>query len=59
VNPPAVVIRVEFERVEPVVFADYLDEGDELRMRDWLGRRPELSDLIRRALELADRERAA
>jgi len=59
VNPPAVVIRVEFERVEPVIYSDYLDEGDELRMAAWLERRPELAALISRALELVTTERAA
>jgi hypothetical protein len=59
VNPPAVVIRIEFERVEPVVFCDHVNEGDEARMDVWLGRHPELNDLIGCALELARRERAA
>jgi hypothetical protein len=59
VTAPAIVIRVEFERVEPVVFSDYLDDGDESRMAAWLDRRPELAALIERALELAEQERAA
>jgi hypothetical protein len=59
VNPPAVVIRVEFERVEPVVYADYIDAADEARMAAWLERRPELAELIGRALEIVERERAA
>ena len=58
-NPPCVVIRVEFERVSPIVDCDHVDDGDEERMTVWLERRPELAELISRALELADRERAA
>ena len=58
-NPPAVVIRVEFERVEPVVYRDHLDDGDEQRMSAWLERRPELAELINLAPELVAAERAA
>jgi hypothetical protein len=58
-NPPAIVIRVEFERVEPVVFSDTLDEGERDRLVAWLQRRPELHELVRRALELAQEARAA
>lgn len=58
-NAPSIVIRVEFERVEPVVFCDYLDDGDDRRMVAWLGRRPELADLIAQAVALAQEARAA
>jgi hypothetical protein len=59
VNPPSVHIVVEFERTEPIVYADYLTDAEQVRMEAWLERRPELAALIGRAVELAERERAA
>lgn len=58
-NPPSVVIVIEFEKVAPTVFSDYLDDGDAARMAAWLERRPELAGLLARALEIAEQERAA
>jgi hypothetical protein len=57
-NPPAVVIKIEFERLEPLVAADYISEEDQARMMDWLRQRPDLADLISHALDL-EQERAA
>jgi hypothetical protein len=59
VIPLAILIRVEFERVEPILAADYLNDGDQARMAAWLERRPELAQPIARPFELADRQRAA
>jgi hypothetical protein len=58
VSAPALIIRIELER-RPVVYADYLHEGEGLRMLDWLRHHPAQAELIERALELAKRERAA
>jgi hypothetical protein len=58
VSPPAVIIRLEFER-PPVVYADYLTEGDEVRMRDWLLVHPRWADLVNHAQELAAEAKAA
>jgi hypothetical protein len=51
--PPSVVIVVPLEGA-PRVICDYLDDGAERRMLDWLEQRPELLALIRDALELAE-----
>lgn len=57
-SAPAIVIRLELE--EPLrVFAAWLCEGDELRMRLWLRDHPEHADLVARAMELAEEEPAA
>jgi hypothetical protein len=55
---PAVVIRLELETT-PRVIADYLSEGEERRMVDWLRAHPEQEDLVTRALEIARLGRAA
>ena len=57
-SPPAVVIRIPLEGA-PTVLADYLDSGEEDRMRDWLDAHPEYRRLIAEALTLAATERAA
>jgi hypothetical protein len=59
VNAPAVIIRLEYEG-PPVVYCDALHDGDEQRLAFWLvDTRPEYGELVARALELAERERAA
>jgi hypothetical protein len=58
-HPPAVVIRLEYER-PPVVYCDALNDADELRLGFWLAEaRPEYGELVSRALDLAARERAS
>jgi hypothetical protein len=59
VTVPTVVIRVEFERLRPVVYCDHVGDDDEARMGDWLEQRPDLSDLVAWAVQLAHREPAA
>jgi hypothetical protein len=48
------VIRVEFEHVVPVICCDFSTDADEHRLVAWLERRPELADLVQRALELVE-----
>jgi hypothetical protein len=57
--PPAVVIRLEFER-SLLVYADCLDDGEEARPTVWLTEaHPEYGELAALAMELAERARAA
>ena len=49
---PAVVIRFPLEG-GPQVRCDYLTDGAEARMLDWLEQRPELLRLIQAAIQLA------
>jgi hypothetical protein len=58
-NPPEILIKVAFERTYPVVFCDFISDDDEAHMTLWLERRPELAELIARALELQREARAA
>jgi hypothetical protein len=51
--PPSILIRLELERDRPMVVADALTDGEALRLRDWISRRPDLRELLLRALELA------
>ncbi len=58
-NPPALVIRIEVEAA-PKVYVHTLNESEEHRLTDWLTEaRPDYGELVARALELADEERAA
>jgi hypothetical protein len=57
-NAPAVLIRLPLEG-RPQVRCDYGTDGDERRMQDWLGSRPDLLALVARALDLAEGKRAA
>jgi hypothetical protein len=57
VSTPAVVVRVEFEG-SPRVRIDAEHEGDVTRLVAWLGARPELLELVRRAWDL-EQEAAA
>jgi hypothetical protein len=58
VSAPSVHIVLELEAT-PRVYCDYLHDGEEDRMRDWLAGHDDYLELIDRALELATRERAA
>lgn len=49
---PALLIRIELE-APPRLAVVCATEGDELRLRDWLGSHPDLLELADRALELA------
>jgi hypothetical protein len=51
-NPPAVIIRLEFERPSPRIVCDYLHESDAVRMLDWLDAHPQLVALLEAAYEL-------
>jgi hypothetical protein len=55
VSPPAIVIRIELERLAPIVRKDCLTEGDEASLALWLALRPELHQLLADALDLAQR----
>jgi hypothetical protein len=57
VSPPAITIRIALEAA-PVIYRDFSNEGEERRMLDWINAHPAYAALIRRALELAERERA-
>lgn len=57
-SPPAVIIRLEFEHSPAVVF-DYLSGDEEQRMALWLAGHADYLELVDRALELCERERAA
>jgi hypothetical protein len=58
-SAPVVVIRIEFERSEPLILADYDVDSEGARMSDWLTSHPELHDIVVRAVELQRREQAA
>jgi hypothetical protein len=53
VNPPAVVIRIALEGT-PLLYADALNEGEAVRLDDWLETRPEYAELVDDALRLAE-----
>jgi hypothetical protein len=57
VSPPAVVITIELERGQPRVTVDALGDGEYARLNDWLLHQPDLCELLRLALELAERGR--
>jgi hypothetical protein len=58
VTTPAVIIRIPLEH--PVsVYMDATNDGEGARLLDWVNAHPDLVDLVHRAFELADRERAA
>jgi hypothetical protein len=56
-NPPAVSVVFGLE-ASPRVRVDYVDEGDEIRMLDWLEAHPEYLRLISLAMELEGVQRA-
>jgi hypothetical protein len=58
-RPPAIVIVIALEEPPAVRIWHAPHEGDEHRIRYWLDSRPELRDLVDRALELADEKRVA
>jgi hypothetical protein len=58
VTAPSVHIVLELEAA-PRVYCDYLHDGEDARMVDWLAGHDEYRELIDRALEVAERERAA
>ena len=55
---PALIVRLAVEH-EPSVYLDALTDADEARVWDWIGARDDLAELVARALDLAERERAA
>jgi hypothetical protein len=55
---PAVAIILPLESPAEVVYCD-LGPGDRERLHAWLEEQPELADLVVRALELAEKARAA
>jgi hypothetical protein len=58
-NPPALVIRLELEAA-PKIYVHTLNEGEEKRLTHWLTEaRPQYGELVARAFELAEQERAA
>jgi hypothetical protein len=48
---PAILIRLAIE-ARPSVAVDAMDEGEFVRLIDWLEANPELRELLFRALEL-------
>lgn len=57
-SAPAVIVRLELEHA-PVVYWDVVGEGEMCRLVDWLERHPNQLNLVERAREIAERERAA
>ena len=55
---PSVQIVLALE-ASPQIICDYLHEHEAVRMDDWLRAHPDYVELIARARELAERERAA
>jgi hypothetical protein len=52
-NAPAIVITVVFERRAPIVRASWRQEGDAVRLFDWLEQSPRLQRLVDDAVQLA------
>jgi hypothetical protein len=52
-NPPTLTIVLPLEG-PPRIFVDALHEGDDVRLRDWIGHHPELADLLDDALAIRD-----
>jgi hypothetical protein len=59
VSPPAILIEIRLEAGRPRVYIDARDEGEFLRLGDWLWSKPDLAELIRLAVELQNEERVA
>jgi hypothetical protein len=62
VNPgarPAVVVELLVEEKAPRVFVRCMTDGQEARIIDWIRSQDSLAELVVRALELAEEERAA
>ena len=55
---PAMLIEFPVESA-PRLYMRAQNEGEERRLNDWLVSHPELTELIERALELAQEQRAA
>jgi hypothetical protein len=55
---PAWILRLELE-ARPVIIVDTLDDGEADRLADWLRAKPEYAELVERASDLMQRERAA
>ena len=55
---PAVLIEIRVEAA-PRLTLCCLNSSEESRIRDWIGAHEGLSDLVQRALELAEEARAA
>jgi hypothetical protein len=57
-HQPAILIRLPLEGAPQVIVAA-LHNGDGERLHDWIDANPEYVELVRRALALERRERAA
>jgi hypothetical protein len=58
-SSPAVVIELLVEAKAPRVLVRCMTDGQEARIMDWIRSQDELSELVVRALELAEEARAA
>lgn len=58
-TPPSILIEIHLESGRPRVYVDAVNDGEFLRLDDWLLRKPDLAELLRLALELQNEERAA
>jgi hypothetical protein len=56
---PQICILIRLEDGRPRVYVDAVSDGEYLRLADWLWSKPELTELIRLAVELQNKERAA
>ena len=57
-TPPAITIRLEVE-APPRVVVDALTDGENARAFDWVDANLEYAELVARAFDLEERERAA
>jgi hypothetical protein len=55
---PALIVRLSIEH-PPSVYVDCLSDSEESRLWFWLGSKPEILELVARAIEIADEARAA
>jgi hypothetical protein len=56
-SAPQIIISVRLEDGQPTVVVDALGDGEYARLQDWLLHQPDLCELLRLALELAERGR--
>jgi hypothetical protein len=55
---PAWVLRLELE-ARPAIYVDAVNDGEADRLADWLRAKPEYAELVERARDLMQQERAA
>jgi hypothetical protein len=56
---PRVVIIIRLEDALPRVYVGAVNDGEYIRLEDWLGQKPDLAGLVRLACELQNQGQAA